>query len=116
MEVIDVDLQENIALTLFSDRYYTIAKVWVDSAETHEAYVEHAAPTRAQLGIRILATFEPSGYASLDETRSAPYKVVLVEWPSRATTQAYLDSAVLSAIRENQGTGIQSIEWYGFRI
>lgn len=90
MEVVDVDLKNDVRLTLFSDRYYTIAKVWVDDAEIHEAYVEQAGQARAELGIRILAAFTPDDYSSLDESRTAPYKLVLVEWPTDEVIQQYL--------------------------
>src|SRR5690606_30603537 len=116
MEVIDIDLQEDVQLTLFADRYYTIAKVWVDDAAKHRAYVKRAAQTRAKLGMRILASFTPTGYSSLDDSRTAPFDLVLVEWPEQAVIQKYLDDPVLAEIREQQGTTIKAIEWYGFRI
>ena len=116
MEVIDIDLQEDVQLTLFADRYYTIAKVWVNDAAKHRAYVKRAAETRAKLGMRILASFTPTGYSSLDDSRSAPFALVLVEWPAQAVTQQYLADPVLAEIREQQGSTIKAIEWYGFRI
>ena len=112
MDVIEVELQEDLALSIFPDRFYSVAKVWVSDADTHEAYVAAAGPTRAELGISILAAFKPSKFRSLEPDRVAPYKVVLVEWPHRSVIEQYQQSPALEAIRQTDGTAIADIEWY----
>lgn len=116
MEVLDINVKESVHVSLFDDRYYSIAKVWMSQPELHDAYEAAMAKTRAELGIRVLAAFEPTEYSSLEEGRSAPTKLVLVEWPSKESTQAYLNSDALKALQAANAVGIDKIEWYGIQF
>ncbi len=112
MVVIDFDIKKSMAVDIYPERSYTIAKVWFNDKKKYKQYYKETQALRDELGSKIVLKFSVDEYSTLRKDNKSPDMVVMLEWPDEHGPEKYLEASRFQENLDLANQGIEKIDWY----
>lgn len=113
MKSVDMEIKEPLEITLDKSKAHTIALLWLKDRAAYDRYYEGTKALRKKLGAKTLLTLSSERYENLTQGETTPpNKVVLLQWDSVESINAYDKAPEFVAHLEDFQQAVTGIEWY----